>query len=167
MALRRFWSVVTEPSVRSALRRRLFSHSLLFPALLPPACCTASPLWEGLGATLGECVRRLPLGSKMPFKCRQWWRNSLLGNFSDDSGHIYTECDTETDSQVQFFLQLLFCLSSILIFVPVGIWNRYLGENKSTTGFSDWGINVTGHVFIYYITVLEHQQVILKNIYIY
>ncbi|CAB1423130.1 unnamed protein product [Pleuronectes platessa] len=27
-----------------------------------------TPLWKGMGAALGECVRRLPLGSKMPFK---------------------------------------------------------------------------------------------------
>lgn len=129
MALRGFWSVVTEPSVRSALRRRLFffpslllisltlslTLSLLSAAL--PALCERG--WAPRsGSALGVCL----WAAKMPFKWRQWWRNSLLGNFSDDGGRIYIECDTEAVDRCRHFLQSLFLLTSILIFFCSG-WN--------------------------------------------
>lgn len=54
MALRGFWSVVTEPSVRSAVRRRLFSQSLLFLTLLLSCLLHRQPLSERL--FICECM---------------------------------------------------------------------------------------------------------------
>lgn len=141
MALRGFWSVVTEPSVRSALRtlsRSLFESLCLSPALLS---ASLPVLWVGMGTKLWDPVRRLSLGSKTPFKRRQWWRNSLHSHFffPDDNGCIYNECDTRR-MQVHSCVLPLFCPNGILIFLfqlefeNMAICCCHL---KITTGFPD------------------------------
>lgn len=99
------------------------SHSLFESLCLSPTLLSASLpvlLWVGMGSKLWDPVRHLSLGSKTPFKWRQWWRNSLHDDFSADNGRIYIERDTKR-MQVLSCVRPLFCPNRIFIFCSS--WN--------------------------------------------